>query len=244
MMNEHKHINSQLTNVAPNATPIFVPVIVPVIAPIVAPIVAPVIAPVLAPNRTAPVVLLLIATLFFLVGCKPKQIITEKVVTTSDSSAVISLKNELHAKEIQIENLKTDFKRLSDENTRLLSEASSHTINYDTTASVDSHTGKYPIASETIAQSKSLLEKTIKEFEFLKQEYNNEIYKLTQEKQDLEYTLESLKNENRTLKEKITPTTGFYFKLFFAGVIFGIVLILIIIAFKGKILSLKILSCL
>ncbi|MDD2328818.1 MAG: hypothetical protein PHZ13_11000, partial [bacterium] len=95
----------------------------------------PAIAPVTTtPFRTAALLLLLLATLLFLVGCKPKQIITEKVVTTIDSSAVISLKNELHAKEIQIETLKTNFKRLSDENSRLLSEASSHTINYDTAA--------------------------------------------------------------------------------------------------------------
>jgi len=223
-----KLATSQLTIVVPNATPIFVPVVVPVIAPVV------------APNRTTPVVLLLFTTLLFLVGCKPKQIITEKVVSTTDSSAVISLKNELQTKEIQIENLKTDFKRLSDENTRLMSEASSHTINYDTAAPVVPHTGKYPIASETITQSKSLLEKTIKEFEILEQEYNNEIYKLTKENQNLEYTLEALKEENHSLKEKITPTTGFNFKLFFAGMIFGIVLILISIAFKNKILSLKI----
>jgi len=223
-----KLATSQLTIVVPNATPIFVPVVVPVIAPVV------------APNRTTPVVLLLFTTLLFLVGCKPKQIITEKVVTKIDSSAVISLKNELHAKEIQVENLKTDFKRLSDENTRLMSESSSHTINYDTAAPVVLHTGKYPIASETITQSKSLLEKTIKEFEILEQEYNNEIYKLTRENQNLEFTLETLKEENHSLKEKITPTTCFNFKLFFAGMIFGIVLILISIAFKNKILSLKI----
>ena len=228
MNNLVKHTASQHTIVVPNATPIFVPVVVPVIAPVV------------APNRTAPVVLLLLATLLFLVGCKPKQIITEKVVTKIDSTAVISLKNELHAKEIQVENLKTDFKRLSDENTRLMSEASTLTVNYDTAATVDPHTGKYPIASETITQTKSLLEKTIKEFEILEQEYNNEIFKLTRENQNLEYTLEALKEENLTLKEKTTPTTGFKFRLFFTGMIFGIVLILITIAFKNKILALKI----
>jgi spore germination protein YaaH len=195
----------------------------------------PTIAPVTTtPFRTAALLLLLFTTLLFLVGCKPKQIITEKVVTTTDSSAVISLKNELHAKEIQIEILKTDFKRLSDENTRLMSEASTHTINYDTAAPVDPYTGKYPIASETITQNKSLLEKTIKEFEILQQEHNNEIYKLTRENQSLDYTLESLKEENRNLKEKITPTTGFNFKLFIVGMIFGIVLIIITIAFKTK----------
>ena len=174
---------------------------------------------------TASLILLLSTILLlFLVGCKPKQIITEKVVSTIDSTAVISLQNELHAKEIQLENLKTDFKRLYVDNTRLMSEASTHTINYDTAAPVDPYTGKYPIASETITQNKSLLEKTIKEFEILQQEYNNEIYKLTRENQNLEYTLESLKEENHSLKEKITPTTGFNFRLFLAGMIFGIVL--------------------
>jgi DNA repair exonuclease SbcCD ATPase subunit len=221
MMNEQKLTASQHTIVVPNATPISAPVIVQVIAP----------------NRTAPFVLLLLATLLFLVGCKPKQIITEKVVTTIDSSAVISLKNELHAKEIQIENFKTDFRRLRDENSRLLSEASSHTINYDTAATVDPNTGKYPIASETITESKSQIDKTISKFEILNQKYNNQINKLAQENQNLEYTLEALKEENHSLKEKITPTTGFNFRLFFAGMIF--VVVLIAIGFKFNILTLK-----
>jgi len=227
---DNTHTTVHFTNVTPDNVPYVVPYVAPKEASNVTPIVAL--------KRTAPVVLLLFATLLFLVGCKPKQIITEKVVTTIDSTAVISLQNELHAKEIQVENLKTDFKRLYDENTRLMSEASTHTINYDTAAAVDPYTGKYPIASETITQSKSLLDKTIKVFEILEQEYNNEIYKLTRENQSLDYTLESLKEENRNLKEKITPTTGFNFKLFFAGIIF--VIVLITIAFKNKILSLKI----
>jgi len=71
MKNLFKHTASQLIIVVPNTTPIVVPVI----------------APVVAPNRTTPVVLLLFTTLLFLVGCKPKQIITEKVVTTIDSTA-------------------------------------------------------------------------------------------------------------------------------------------------------------
>jgi len=190
------------------------------------------------PFRTAALLLLLFTTLFLLVGCKPKQIITEKLVTTIDSSAVFSLKNELHAKEIQVENLKTDFKRLRDENSRLLSEASSRTINYDTAATVDPNTGKYPIASETITQSKSQIDKTISKFEILNQKYNNQINKLAQENQNLEYTLEALKEENHSLKEKITPTTGFNFRLFFAGMIF--VVVLIAIGFKYNILALKI----
>jgi hypothetical protein len=101
---------------------------------------------------------------------------------------------------------------------------------------VDPHTGKYPIASETITQNKSLLDKTISEFEILKQEYNNQINKFARKNQNLEYTLEALKEENLSLKEKITSTTGFNFRLFFAGMIFGIVLITI--GFKYNILAL------
>ena len=109
------------------------------------------------PFRTAALFLLLFTTLLFLVGCKPKQIITEKVVATIDSSAVISLKNELHAKKIQIEVLKTDLERMRDENTRLQSEVSIHTLNYETTSPVYVLTCKYHNSIDTITHNKSLL---------------------------------------------------------------------------------------
>jgi hypothetical protein len=176
--------------------------------------------------RTATLLLLLLTALLLLVGCKSKLTITEKVVAKTDSSAVISLKRELDSKEIQIEVLKTDLERMREENTRLRSEASSYTINYDTTAPVDPHTGKHPIANETITQSKSLLEKTIREFETLKLVHNKEIetYKIIIS--DLELTIETLRNENSDLQ--INEISRFNFMPFVWGIVVGIILIILI----------------
>lgn len=166
--------------------------------------------------------------LFFATGCKPKQVITEKVVTKVDSTAVTSLKIELQKKTIEVEVLKSDLERSRDEITRLASESSSHTINYDTTAPVNPQTGKYPVLQEIITNTKSQLDKTIKEMETLRQEYNRELNNLESEKSNLTLTVETLKNENRELKEKITPTTGFNFRLFFIGLVVGIVITVIV----------------
>ena len=47
----------------------------------------------------------------------------------------------------------------------------------------------------------------------------------------LEYTIKALKDENRVLKEKTTPTTGFNFRLFMFGIVTGIILIILIVIF-------------
>lgn len=176
---------------------------------------------------------------FLLTGCKPKQIITEKVVTKVDSTAITSLKSELQKKIIEIEFLKTDLERSRDEISRLASESSSHTINYDTTAPVNPETGKYPILQETITNTKSQLDRTIKEMESLKQEHTSEVDSLTTISTDLEQKVEKLTKENSEMKTKITPTTGFNFKLFFWGMIAGSVISLLIVFWKklSKILS-------
>lgn len=162
--------------------------------------------------------------IFLLTGCKPKQVITERVVTKVDSTAVTSLKMELQKKTIEVEILKTDLERSRDEITKLASESSSHTINYDTTAPVNPTTGKYPILQEIITSTKSQLDKTIKEMEALRQEYNREVNHIETEKSNLELTVKALREENNELKKKITPTTGFNFRLFGFGIIAGILL--------------------
>lgn len=175
------------------------------------------------------IVFLVTGLAFF--GCKPKQIISERVVSVIDSSAVLIMKGELTAKDKQIENLQTDLQAARAENIRLQSEVSTYEIIYDTNAPVSAESGRYPIASEKIIESKTLLEKTIREFEILKQEYNNEIIKLSRVNQNLEYTIKALKDENRVLKEKTTPTTGFNFRLFMLGIVTGIILIILIVIF-------------
>lgn len=174
---------------------------------------------------TKMVVLLII--LLIIIGCKPKQIIQEKVVTKVDSSQVITLRDELQKKTIEVELLKTDLERTRDENIRLQSEVSSHVINYDTGAQIKPD-GQYPKANETITQSKSIYENTIKQLEFLSQSYGKKVDSLITLNKNLQQSIELVTNENKSLSEKTTPTTGFNFRLFFIGVIVGILICFIL----------------
>lgn len=172
------------------------------------------------------VILFIISVVF--IGCKPKQIIIEKVITKVDSIAITSMKNELQKKVIEIEFLKTDIERSRDEISRLTSESSSHTINYDTTGPVNPETGKYPILQEIITNTKSQLDRMTKEMESLKQEHAKEVDSFITANTDLKIRVDKLTIENSELNKKITPTTGFNFKLFFCGIISGAGICLII----------------
>ena len=184
-------------------------------------------------TKQAPWVILMILALVmsFATGCKPKQIITEKVVVRVDSTAITDLKRDITRKDSLAESLMAQLERTRDEITRLESETSSHTIIYDTTAQVIPETGRYPILQEIITSTKSQLDKTIKEMELQRQEYNRELNHLEQDRSNLTLTVTELREENRDLKAKITPTTGFNFRLFFYGVATGIAVIIALLLF-------------
>lgn len=172
------------------------------------------------------ILMILALVMYFATGCKPKEIITEKVVVKVDSTAITNLKRDITRKDSLAESLMAQLERTRDEITRLESETSSHTIIYDTTAQVIPETGRYPILQEIITSTKSQLDKTIKEMELQRQEYNRELNHLEQERSNLTLTVTELREENRDLKAKITPTTGFNFRLFFTGMGVGVVLMI------------------
>lgn len=171
---------------------------------------------------------LVIAILQLLSACKPNQLITEKIVTKIDSTAVWNLEKELHKKELQITLLETDLKRAKDENINLSSEISKHEIHYDTTAPVDTSTGRPPVSAEIITISKSWIEKTIKEYETLIQQASTQNETLTTENTNLQLTVKTLVDENRELKEKNTAAGSTRSRLFSFGLMAGILLSLLI----------------
>lgn len=177
--------------------------------------------------RVVWIILLAGIILSFLSGCGSKKTITEKIVTKLDSTAILSLQAELSVKSKTIEWLQTDLERMKEENTRLLSESSSHTINYDTSAPVNPATGEYPKSSETKTESKYLLENTLKEMETLKQEHRKEVETLEQINSNLEMAVQALRQENSDLITKTVP--GFSFKSFLWGIGVGAALLLMII---------------
>ena len=182
---------------------------------------------IIAPIRTAALFLLLLTVLLFLVGCKTKHTISEKTITKTDSTAIWNLNDSLYKKETQITILQSDLQRLSDENFRLLNETSTHQISYDTSAPLNSQTGKPPIASESLTVSKSTLEETKKEYETLLQTITIENESLILQHRNLQLTFEKLINVNKQLSEK-TNSTGLNLKLFLFGLAAGVILSVII----------------
>lgn len=171
------------------------------------------------------IIIILIAVAF--VSCKPKQIINDKYITTVDSTSILTLKEVIAHQWSEIDRLKTTTERLREENTTLLNETQQHEINYDTSGVITD--GKYPISSETITTSKSILERTIKEQDNIIQEYKKEINSVTQRNTNLEYTVESLRDEIKELKSKTVPS--FNLKSFLWGVGVGFILLIALLLF-------------
>ncbi len=168
-----------------------------------------------------------ITILQLLSACKPNQLITEKVITRIDSTAVWNLEKELYKKELQITLLEIDLKRTKDENINLRNEVSKHEIHYDTTAPVDTATGRPPVSVAIITISKSWMEKTIKEYENLIQQTSAENETLTTENTNLQLTVKTLVDENKELKEKTTAAGSAKSRLFSIGLMAGILLSLL-----------------
>lgn len=177
--------------------------------------------------------ILFIASLL-LISCKPKQVITEKISTMSDSSAFVLLENEVSQKEIQIISLQSELNRFEEENLILRSEVSTHEINYDTTQPINPVTQKPPISSEIITKSNSQLEKTLNQYEVLLREASIENTHLTTKNINLQLIVEAMKEENKTLKSKSNPGTQLTSKLFLTGIISGIMICVISIMIIRK----------
>lgn len=170
--------------------------------------------------------LCILLTLVLLIGgCKPVQTVQERYVTTVDSTAVVTLKEVINQQVQELHTIKAALEQSRQENTRLNNEILSHTVNYDTQGTVDSTTGKYPIASETTTSNKSIFEKTIKQYQTVVQEYEREVKALAQKNSNLQYEVDVLKDEKRDVMAKIIPT--FNLKSFLWGILVGVISLLI-----------------
>lgn len=175
-----------------------------------------------AKHRIWRAILLIGLILFFATGCKPKQIIQERTITKVDSTAIVSLKSELQKKTIEVETLKTDLERFGEDNTRLQEEVSKYEVEYDTSGPVNPQTGKPPVKKETTTNSKSLLEKMVKDYEIQLSEYKKEVETITTKNNNLEYEVKQLRDENSELKSKTIPQSGNKLRLIIISFLAGI----------------------
>ncbi|WP_019540371.1 glycoside hydrolase family 19 protein [Proteiniphilum acetatigenes] len=158
-----------------------------------------------------------------LAGCKPGRVVTERIVTRTDSSAVQMLSDSLYRKEAQIAFLQADVKRARAENIRLRSETRRYEIQYDTTAPVDTVTGKQRVLREIITSTGIRYGKVTEEAEERHEEMFAARENFAVEDRNRVLTVDKQTREDRALKEK-TTTLRFNYKLFLAGVVAGMVI--------------------
>ncbi len=142
------------------------------------------------------------ATLLFSFGCKPQRVITESIVTQSNDSTILQLKDSLHIREMQVATLESELKNVRRENINLRSETVRYEINYDTNTDVDSITKRHAVISEVYTVSKKLYEESVREYEMLLQEAYIENRNLLTRNSDLKLINESLERENLELKSE------------------------------------------
>ena len=92
----------------------------------------------------------MVFTLLLVMGCKSGRVVTEKIVSRTDSTAVQEWRDSLWRQERENALLQTAMHRVREEMTHLGGVMRQHHIQYDTTLPADSITGKPPVASETL----------------------------------------------------------------------------------------------
>ena len=169
--------------------------------------------------------------LLFVVGCKPGQIVSERLATKTKDSVVLELRDSLHAKQNELSLVSAKLERLRLESINLSNETHRHELYYDTYALPDSATGMYPLASEIITSNSSRLYKAVEDYEILLKEAEREINTLTTKNSNLQMHIESLTNEDYRLEEEPKWGLGMSFKLWVIGIV---VVSLILMITKNK----------
>lgn len=141
------------------------------------------------------------ATLLLSYSCKPQRVITESIVTQSNDSTILQLKDSLHIREMQIATLESELKSARRENINLRSETVRYEINYDTGTAVDSITKRPVVKSESYMVNKTLYEERLQEFKSLLKKSLIENRNLAVLNSKLKLHNERLKSENMQLKK-------------------------------------------
>jgi ribosomal protein L29 len=151
---------------------------------------------------------LIFATLLFSFGCKPQKVITESIVSQSNDSTILQLKDSLHIREMQIATLESELKSARRENINLRSETVRYEINYDTGTAVDSITKRPVVKSESYMVNKTLYEERLQEFKSLLKKSLIENRNLAVLNSKLKLHNERLKSENMQLKKASSDRSG------------------------------------
>lgn len=156
------------------------------------------------------------ATLLLSYSCKPQKVITESIVTQSNDSTILQLKDSLHIREMQVATLESELKNVRRENINLRSETVRYEINYDTGTAVDSITKRPVVKSESYMVNKTLYEERLQEFKSLLKRSLIENRNLAVLNSKLKLHNERLESENMQLKKASSERSGIKKKIVIA----------------------------
>ena len=156
------------------------------------------------------------ATLLLSYSCKPQKVITESIVTQSNDSTILQLKDSLHIREMQVATLESELKSARRENINLRSETVRYEINYDTDTAVDSITKRPVVKSESYMVNKTLYEERLQEFKSLLKKSLIENRNLAVLNSKLKLHNERLESENMQLKKASSERSGIKKKIVIA----------------------------
>lgn len=156
------------------------------------------------------------ATLLLSYSCKPQKVITESIVTQSNDSTILQLKDSLHIREMQVATLESELKSARRENINLRSETVRYEINYDTDTAVDSITKRPVVKSESYMVNKTLYEERLQEFKSLLKKSLIENRNLAVLNSKLKLHNERLESENMQLKKASSDRSGIKKKIVIA----------------------------
>lgn len=156
------------------------------------------------------------ATLLLSYSCKPQKVITESIVTQSNDSTILQLKDSLHIREMQVATLESELKNVRRENINLRSETVRYEINYDTGTAVDSITKRPVVKSESYMVNKTLYEERLQEFKSLLKKSLIENSNLAVLNSKLKLHNERLESENMQLKKASSERSGIKKKIVIA----------------------------
>ena len=164
-------------------------------------------------------VMMIALTALLLAGCRPGRLATERLDMVRDSTAIWMKRDSLEIQTNETIALRSDLRRLRDENTSRWTEGLHHVIKYDRGAPIDSSTGKPPVLSERFSLLFTGQTSSVQLEEWRQQERTRERESLLRANSSLRLSVEELTRMNRELKEQTVSPTRFSIKSLLTGVL-------------------------
>ena len=164
--------------------------------------------------------------LFMLGGCKPKQVVNEQYATVTDSTSVLQMSDSLQIKEWQMSVLRTQLYRFIEENFNLESKTLQKEIYYDTSAQIDSVSGRHPVLSEVVTTNIITLEKSLKDHEALLKEDSIVKTNVSTLSSNIDLKIDKLLDETRSVESEPVYNSNMRYMLVCLVVVLFLVLVI------------------